>query len=123
MKKAKKKAEKLQVAIIGTYGHSLPLDDLKKMLPKGKVRLIVGAEDSADYEVTLFAIAYNYRLKRMIPENEGKSAVYENIRNVIQSADKVLIFWDGVSERTVDAIKECVSMKKDFNVYTTFHKS
>lgn len=111
----------MKVAIIGTYGLPLPLGDFKKILPKGKkTRLIVGTEDSVDIWVFRYVIAYKLRLKRIAPEGEDYPAVLENIRKIIQEADKVLIFWDGVSKKTEYAIKECISMKKDFNVYTTF---
>lgn len=113
----------MKVAIIGTYGHPLPLADFKNILPKGKItELIVGTEDSVDICVCKYSLAYRLKFKRLVPKGEDHSAVLENIRNIIQEADKVLIFWDGESEKTADAIRECLSKKKDFNVYTTFQK-
>lgn len=121
MKITKKKAEKIKVAVIGTYGH--PLGDLRKLLPKGTTELIVGTEDSVDIWVCKYSIAYKINFLRLVPKGEDHSAALENLRKIIRSADKVLIFWDGVSDKTAEAIRECVSMKKNFNVYTTFRKS
>lgn len=114
----------MKIAIIGTYGLPLPLGDFKKLLPKGKdTELIVGTEDSVDVWVFKYTLAYRLKLKRIVPKGEDHSAVLENIRNIIQEADKVLIFWDGVSQKTEYAIKECISIKKNFNVYTIFNMS
>ena len=113
----------MKVAIIGTQGLPLPLCDFKKILPKPKnTELIAGTEDSVDIWVLKYAIAYKFKYRRFTPKSADYPAMLENIRNIIQEADKVLIFWDGVSYKTADAIKECLSMKKDFNIYTTFKK-
>ncbi|MDE7362882.1 MAG: hypothetical protein K2N38_13220 [Oscillospiraceae bacterium] len=109
----------MNVAIIGTYGHPLPLADFKRILPKGRgTKLIIGTEDLVDLEIWAYADEHRLNYLRIVP----KGTVIENIRNIIQDAEKVLIFWDGESEKTAAAIKECMAMKKDFTVYTTFKK-
>lgn len=114
----------MKVAIIGTRGLPLPLGDFKKILPKPKeTELIVGTDDSIDIWVCKYSMAYKFKFRRLAPKGEDHSAVLENIRNIIQEADKVLIFWDGKSKKTAYAIRECISMEKNFNVFTTFRKS
>ena len=108
----------MKVAVIGTLGTPLPLADFKKILPKGS-ELIIGTEDLVDIQIWNYADKHRLNFLRIVP----KRTVIENIRNIIRDADKVLIFWDGESEKTADAIKECLAMKKDFNVYTTFRKT
>ena len=113
---------RMKVAIIGTSGQPLPFGYIKKILPRKKVRLIIGSNYKIDDLLVMFAFAYRYRLTRLFPENENYYAINETIRKVIQEADKVLIFWDGAFSKTEFAIKECISMKKDFTLYTTFRK-
>ncbi|MBD5384794.1 MAG: hypothetical protein HDR72_07320 [Ruminococcaceae bacterium] len=108
----------MKVAIIGTYGMPLPLADFKKILPKGS-ELIIGTEDLVDIQIWNYADKHRLKFSRIVP----RYTVIENIRNTIQDAEKVFIFWDGVSEKTAEAIRECVSMKKNFALYTTFCKS
>lgn len=107
----------MKIAVIGTYGHPLPLAKFKKFLPKGS-ELIIGTEDLVDIEIWNYADKHRLKFLRIVP----KGTVIENIRNTIQDAEKVLIFWDGKSEKTAAAIKECLAVKKDFTVYTTFKK-
>lgn len=108
----------MKIAIIGTYGMPLPFADFKKILPKGS-ELIIGTEDLVDIQIWNYADKHRLKFLRIVP----KHTVIENIRNTIQDADKVLIFWDGASEKTAEAIRECVSMRKEFTLYTTFRKS
>lgn len=110
----------MKVAIIGTYGMPLPLADFKKILPKGKdIKLVFGTEPSVDNQILDYAFRHKLKYFGIVPSFTAA----ENIRNVIKDAEKVLIFWDGTSEKTADAIRECVSLKKDFTLYTTFPKS
>ena len=107
----------MKIAIIGTYGHPLPLADFKKILPKGS-ELIIGTEDLVDIQIWNYADKHRLKFLRIVPIHTAT----ENIRNVIKDAEKVLIFWDGESEKTAEAIRECMAAKKEFTVYTTFNK-
>lgn len=110
----------MNIAIIGTYGIPLPLADFKRILPKGKdTKLIFGTVPSVDKQIWDYALGHKLKYFGIVP----RLTAAENILNVIQEADKVLIFWDGASEKTAEAIRECVSMRKEFTLYTTFRKS
>ena len=72
-----------------------------------------------DKQVWDYALKHKLKYFGIVP----RLTMTENIRNVIQEADKVLIFWDGKSEKTASAIAECITMKKDFTLYTTYSNS
>lgn len=111
----------MKIAVIGTYGLSLPFEDFKRILPKDKknTSLIVGTEYMVDFPICDYA--YKHKINFLM--NVLRFTPLGNIRNIIKDADKVLIFWDGESEKTALAIQECIRTRKDFTLYTTYPKS
>jgi hypothetical protein len=70
------------------------------------------------------AAQYNLNLLLFLPdwktypkEEYGWRAYFARNRQIVEAADYVLIFWDGVSHGTADDIRLCNELHKDHRIY------
>lgn len=97
----------MKVAIIGSRG--LAVNNLEKYLPKDTKEIISGGAQGIDACAREYAVANNIKLTEFLPDYKqyGKCAPLKRNITIIENADIVLAFWDGVSRGTAFVIKNC----------------
>jgi len=112
----------MKVAIIGSRG----FDDYNlviKTLAGLNISLIIsGGANGADLLGEKYADEYSIPKQIFLPdwENNGKSAGFIRNTDIVENAELVIAFWDGVSSGTKDSIDKAKKFNKklliiDFN--------
>ena len=98
---------KMKVAIVGSRG--LQIAGLEQYLPKGVTEIISGGAKGIDTCAKKYALSNHIKLTEFLPEYEkyGKYAPLKRNIAIIERADLVLAFWDGVSPGTKYVIDNC----------------
>lgn len=106
----------MKVAVIGSRG--LAIDNLEKYLPPETTEIISGGAKGIDACAKEYAIVHNIKLTEFLPEYEkyGKSAPLKRNITIIENADIVLAFWDGISNGTRFVIEKCRELNKELKV-------
>lgn len=106
----------MKVAVIGSRG--LTIDNLEKYLPPETTEIISGRAKGIDSCAKKYAIAHNIKLTEFLPEYEkyGKNAPLKRNITIIENADIVLAFWDGISNGTRFVIDKCREIGKTVKV-------
>ncbi|MDE7362880.1 MAG: DNA-protecting protein DprA [Oscillospiraceae bacterium] len=107
----------MKVAVIGSRG--LIVNDLGKYLPESTTEIISGGARGIDTCAREYALAHDIKLTEFLPEYEkyGRSAPLKRNITIIENADIVLAFWDGVSRGTKFVIDNCERMGVSVKVY------
>lgn len=116
------KFRKMKVAVIGsrTFTNKEQLFDTLNNLekhgaPSGAISLIVsGGAIGADKLAETFATEYGIELLIFRPEYEkyGRNAPLKRNLKIIDSAEIVVAFWDGISRGTKQGVEYANSQKK-----------
>lgn len=106
----------MKVAVIGS--RRLTIDNLEKYLPSETTEIISGGAKGIDTCAKEYAIAHNIKLTEFLPEYEkyGKNAPLKRNITIIENADIVLAFWDGISNGTRFVIDKCRETGKEVKV-------
>ncbi len=107
----------MKVAIVGSRDLTVP--DLSIYLPKDTTEIVSGGARGIDACAREYAQAHQIKLTEFLPEYEkyGKSAPLERNLQIIDYADMVIAFWDGVSRGTGAVIDQCLHINKPLTVY------
>ena len=107
----------MRIAIIGSRG--LTVEDLGKYLPDGVTEIVSGGAKGIDSCAKNFAILNGITLTEFLPEYNkyGRGAPLKRNLQIIQYADQVIAFWDGVSRGTKYVIENCKRENKQVTVY------
>lgn len=107
----------MRVAVIGSRG--LTVTDLERYLPKETTEIVSGGAKGIDACAREYAVSHNIRLTEFLPEYNkyGQAAPFRRNIIIIQNADLVLAFWDGVSCGTKYVIDNCRKMNIPVKVY------
>ena len=97
----------MKVAVVGS--RNLQVDDLENYLPENVTEIISGGAKGVDTCAKEYALAHRIRLTEYLPEYSryGRSAPLRRNITIIEQADLVLAFWDGVSRGTKYVIDNC----------------
>jgi hypothetical protein len=97
----------VRVAVIGSRGLSVP--DLGRYLPEGTTEIVSGGARGVDASAAQYAREHGLKLTEFLPEYEryGRGAPLRRNITIIENADLVLAFWDGVSRGTRFVIENC----------------
>ena len=97
----------MKVAIIGS--RSLVIDNLESYLPGEITEIISGGARGIDTCAKEFAITNKIKYTEFLPEYNkyGKGAPLRRNLQIIEYADYVLAFWDGISHGTKYGINRC----------------
>lgn len=108
----------MRVAVIGSRG--LTVNDLGKYLPEDTTEIISGGARGVDSSAREYALAHNIKLTEFLPEYDkyGRSAPLKRNITIIENADIVLAFWDGVSHGTKFVIDNCKKMGVRNKIFT-----
>ena len=107
----------MKVAIIGSRG--LTIKDIENYLPEGVTEIVSGGARGID------ACAKEYATSRGITYTEFKpdyarykrGAPLKRNLKIIDYADEIIAFWDGVSRGTKYTIDACYAQNKKVTVY------
>lgn len=107
----------MKVAVVGS--RNLIVNDLQNYLPKETIEIVSGGARGIDTCAREYALKNNLILKEFKPEYSkyGKVAPLKRNLEIINYADKVLIFWDGKSRGSKFVIDECKKINKEYIVY------
>jgi len=104
----------MKIAIIGSRTFN-DYEKVKKVLDTfPKIDLIVsGGAKGADYLGELYAYHNNIPKKIFYPEWDkyGKSAGFKRNKDIVDNADIIVAFWDGISNGT----KNSINLAKKYN--------
>lgn len=111
----------MKIAVIGSRG--LTVKDLGKYLPEGTTEIISGGAKGVDASAREYALAHDIKLTEFRPDYArfGKGAPLKRNLEIINNADMVLAFWDGVSRGTKFVIDNCEKRGVMVKVFT-LHK-
>lgn len=113
----------MKVAIIGS--RELKVENLQDFLPKDVCEIVSGGARGVDLCAKSYALQNKIKYTEYLPEYEkyGKSAPLKRNIDIINQADFVIAFWDGVSRGTAFVIKKCKEMQKPIKIYLYKNKT
>lgn len=96
----------MRVAVIGS--RTINSIDLEKFLPSNTTEIISGGAKGVDTVAKQYAIKNKIKLTEFLPQYDkyGKKAPLKRNITIIENADLVLAFWDGVSRGTLHACRK-----------------
>lgn len=112
----------MKVAVIGSRG--IQEFDLSKYLPEGTTEIVSGGAKGVDTIARNYATANDIKLTEFLPEYHkfSRSAPLKRNIQIIEYADIVLAFWDGVSRGTKFVIDNCKKMGVESRVFILIDK-
>jgi hypothetical protein len=97
----------MKIAIVGS--RSITVNNLGDYLPENTTEIVSGGAIGVDRSARNYAKTHNIKLKEFLPEYEryGRSAPLKRNLQIIDYADEVIAFWDGMSHGTRFVIENC----------------
>ena len=97
----------MKIAIVGS--RSITVNNLGDYLPENTTEIVSGGAIGVDRSARNYAKTHNIKLKEFLPEYEryGRSAPLKRNLQIIDYADEVIAFWDGMSRGTRFVIENC----------------
>lgn len=97
----------MKVAVIGS--RSLMIDDFSEYLPENTTEIISGSARGIDASVKQYALKHHLPYREYLPDYRryGRTAPLKRNITIIENADLVLAFWDGLSTGTAYVIRKC----------------
>ena len=107
----------MKVAIIGS--RNITNVDLSRFIPYGTVEIISGGAKGIDTVARDYAIGNKIKLTEFLPNYKlyGRGAPIKRNIEIIENADIVLAFWDGISHGTKYVIDNCKKRNIPVKVY------
>lgn len=107
----------MRVAVIGSRG--LSVDNLEEYLPENTTEIVSGGAKGVDTCAREYALHHGLKLTEYLPEYEryGRAAPLKRNITIIENADLVLAFWDGISRGTKSVIDNCKKRNIPVAVY------
>lgn len=95
----------MKIAVIGS--RKLPEFDLGPYLPAGTTQIISGGAKGVDSIAAAYAQNHGIPLVEYRPDYQryGRAAPLVRNRQIVDSCDMVLAFWDGVSRGTAYTVR------------------
>ena len=97
----------MKVAVIGSRG--LKVEKLERFLPEETTEIISGGAKGIDTCAREYALANGLKLTEFLLDYSryGRAAPLKRNITIIENADLVLAFWDGISHGTKYVIEQC----------------
>jgi predicted Rossmann fold nucleotide-binding protein DprA/Smf involved in DNA uptake len=107
---------KIKIAIVGSRG--IYLEDFQLYLPENTTEILSGGAKGIDTCAKKFALEHQIPFTEYLPEYQRYGRVAPIKRNdiIVNQADYVLIFWDGISRGTQYVIEKCKKQGKMYQV-------
>ncbi len=112
----------MKVAIVGS--RSLKVSNLEDYIPAECTEIVSGGARGIDTCARFFAKEKNLILTEFLPDYDafGKGAPLKRNLQIIEYADLILIFWDGVSRGTKFVIEHAKKEGKKYKVFIAKEK-
>jgi hypothetical protein len=112
----------MKIAIVGS--RSITVNNLGDYLPENTTEIVSGGAIGVDRSARNYAKTHNIKLKEFLPEYEryGRSAPLKRNLQIIDYADEVIAFWDGMSHGTRFVIENCERKNVPIKVYALANK-
>ena len=112
----------MKIAIVGS--RSITVNNLGDYLPENTTEIVSGGAIGVDRSARNYARTHNIKLKEFLPEYEryGRSAPLKRNLQIIDYADEVIAFWDGMSHGTRFVIENCKRKNVPIKVYALANK-
>lgn len=97
----------MKVAVVGS--RNLIVEHLEDYLPEGTTEIVSGGAKGVDSCARAYAQANGLALREFLPDYDRYQRAAPLRRNwqIVEYADFVLIFWDGVSRGTRHVMEDC----------------
>lgn len=107
----------MKVAVIGS--RNLVVRNLEQYLPETVTEIVSGGAKGIDACAREYAFANQIKLTEFIPDYKQykKAAPLKRNEQIIEYADIVIAFWDGISKGTKFSIDLCKKMNKAVTIY------
>ncbi len=107
----------MKVAIIGS--RKITVGNLQDYLPDGVTDIVSGGAKGIDECARKYAEEHRIKLVEFLPEYSKyrRNAPLKRNLLIIDYADEVIAFWDGVSHGTKFVIDNCRKMNKKVTVF------
>ncbi len=109
----------MKIAIVGS--RNLQIDNIYGYLPKDiqVTEVISGGVKGIDLCARDFAERHHLKLTEFLPNYDvyGKAAPIRRNEQIVDYADRVLAFWDGISKGTKYVIDHCKKKGKPITVF------
>ena len=107
----------MKIAVIGSRG--LIVRELELYLPEETTEIVSGGARGVDTSARVYAHKKGLKLTEFLPDYERYGKIAPLVRNleIIDYADEVYAFWDGVSRGTKYVIENCRRKKKKVHVF------
>lgn len=108
----------MKIAIVGS--RNLKIEDLGQFLPQGVTEIVSGGARGIDTCAAEYAKRNGLKLTVFWPEYKkfGRAAPIERNIKIVDYADSVIAFWDGMSKGTKFVIEECRRKGKSIRVFS-----
>ena len=92
----------MKVAVIGSRNLTISAEALRMHLPLETTEIVSGGAKGVDTSAREYALANSIKLTEFLPEYDkyGRSAPLKRNITIIEYADMVLAFWDGITPPT-----------------------
>ena len=107
----------MRVAVVGSRG--LTVERLEDYLPMDTTEIVSGGARGVDACAREYALRHGLKLTEYLPEYNryGRAAPLKRNIAIIENADLVLAFWDGISRGTKYVIDNCKQRNIPVEVY------
>ena len=107
---------KMKIAVVGS--RKLTNVAVDKYIPKEADEIVSGAAVGVDSFAAEYALKKGLSLTEFLPEYKryGRAAPIVRNKQIVDYADKVIVFWDGSSKGTLSVIKYAEKIGKPIEV-------
>ena len=108
----------MKIAVIGSRG--IKTINLTPYLPPECDEIVSGGAIGVDTCAATYARMHGLKLTEFLPlyEKYGRSAPIVRNKQIVDYADEVIAFWDGVSKGTLSVIRYCEKTNTPYRVIT-----
>lgn len=106
----------MKVAVVGS--RSLSEIEIAGYIPDNTEEIVSGGAVGVDNCAAEYARSRGIRLTVFLPQYKdfGRAAPIVRNRQIVDYADKIIVFWDGKSKGTLSVIKYAQKIRKPFEV-------
>lgn len=96
----------MKIAIVGSRKVKLTETDISEYVSEGD-EIVSGGAVGVDSYAAKYALDYGHKLTEFLPRYElyGRSAPIVRNKEIVDYADRVVVFWDGSSRGSLSVIK------------------
>ncbi len=108
--------EEIKIAIVGS--RSLINVSIDPYIPKDTKEIVSGGAKGIDFLAAKYANEKKLKLTEFLPQYEkyGRAAPIVRNKEIVNYADRVIVFWDGSSKGAASVIRYAEKIKKPLQV-------